>query len=33
MSEIQTSTRNLEDKIKRNDKMIEYIIKNKGVSK
>ncbi len=29
--EIQTSTRNLEDKIKRNDEMIEYIIKNKGV--
>lgn len=29
--EIQTSTRELEDKIKRNDKMIEYIVKNKGV--
>lgn len=28
--EIQTSTRNLEDKIKKNDKMVEYIIKNKG---
>lgn len=31
--EIQTSTRKLEDKIKRNDKMIEHIVKNKGVSK
>ena len=31
--EIQTSTRNLEDEIKKNDKMVEYIIKNKGVSK
>ena len=31
--EIQSSTRNFEDEIKKNDKMVEYIIKNMGVSK
>jgi hypothetical protein len=31
--EIQTSTRKYEDEIKKNDRMVEYIIKNKGVSK
>lgn len=31
--EIQTSTRNLEDEIKKNDKMVETLIGNMGVSK
>ena len=31
--EIQTSTRNLEDEIKKNDKMVETLIDNMGVSK
>lgn len=31
--EIQTSTRKLEDEIKENDKMVEYIINYKGILK
>lgn len=31
--EIQSSTRNFEDEIKKNDKMVETLIKNMGVSK
>lgn len=31
--EIQTSTRNLEDEIKKNDRMVETLIGNMGVSK